>query len=67
MREMRNARIDMQSIPVGSGIGAAVLIAMLLGTMFFSLPRLQPVAVWSAAVGVVFGVALIGWRRWRHE
>jgi hypothetical protein len=66
MRELRDARIDMQSIPVGSSIGAAVLVAILLGTMFYSLPGLRPVVVWGAAAGVVFGVGLIVWRRWRR-
>lgn len=56
-----NPRISMHSIPVGSGLGAAVLIAMLLLGMAVELP-MQP-AIWGMAAGVFGGLGLIAWRR----
>jgi hypothetical protein len=61
--DKRNVQIDMQRIPVGSSIGAAVLIAMLMVGMFLDLPGIRGVAVAGGAVGVLFGLGLIAWRR----
>jgi hypothetical protein len=58
---MANARITMHSIPVGSGPGAAMLIAVLLIGMAVELP-MQP-ALWGMGAGLLGGLALIAWRR----
>lgn len=58
--DQRKVQISMHSIPVGSGLGAAALIAALLLAMAVELP-MQP-AVWGMGAGVLAGIALIAWR-----
>jgi hypothetical protein len=63
MQETQNVRIDMQRIPVGSSIGAALLIVILLIGMFVELPRVRGTAIAGGAVGLPLAAALIWWRR----
>ena len=58
-------QINIQRVPVGSGIGAALLIAVLLAILLFSLPGLRPTAFWGSSIGVLLAVSLIVWRRRR--
>ncbi len=62
MDDHLNVQITMHRIPVGSGPGAAVLIAILLAGMYAELPGVRP-AVWAGAAGIAFALALIWWRR----
>jgi hypothetical protein len=59
----RHWHIDSSRIPVRGGIGTALLIALLLAGMLVDLPGLRSVALGAGVAGVVFGVALILWRR----
>jgi hypothetical protein len=63
MEDRQNVQIDMQRIPVGSSVGAALLIAILLVGMLLDLPRIRGTAIAGGAVGLVLAVALIWWRR----
>lgn len=65
MADTRNVQINMQSIPVGSGFGAAALIAIVLTGLFLDLPGVRGTAIGGVAVGVLVAVTLIWWRR-RH-
>jgi hypothetical protein len=65
MQDRQNVQINTQRIPVGSGFGAAVLIAIVLIGMFVDLPGLRGTAVGGGAIGLLLGVALI-WRRRRN-
>jgi hypothetical protein len=60
MTDSPKPQISMHSIPVGSGLGAAALIAILLLGMAAELP-MQP-ALWGMGAGVLGGIALIAWR-----
>jgi hypothetical protein len=63
MDDRQNVQINMQRIPVGSSLGAALLIVLLLVGMFLDLPRIRGTAIAGGAVGLVLAVALISWRR----
>jgi hypothetical protein len=56
---------QMSRISIQGGIGAALLIAVLIGAMLAELPVLRAPALTAIAVGIVFGTALIAWRRQR--
>jgi hypothetical protein len=56
-------QIITQKVPVGSSIGAAVLIAILLLGMFIDLPGVRGTVIWGAGFGLLFAVALILWRK----
>jgi hypothetical protein len=58
-----NVQINMQRIPVGSSIGAAVLIAILLTGMFVDLPGVRGTAIGGGAIGLLLAWLLIRWRR----
>ena len=58
-----NVQINMQRIPVGSSIGAALLIVLLLVGMFLDLPGVRGTAVGGGAIGLLLAAVLIGWRR----
>jgi hypothetical protein len=61
--DRRNVEINIQKIPVGSGIGAAAVIVILLTTLFLALPGIRATAIGGIAIGLIFAVALIRWRR----
>lgn len=61
MPDVHKAQISMHSIPVGSGLGAAALIVVLLLGVAAELP-MQP-ALWGMGGGVLGGLLLIVWRR----
>jgi hypothetical protein len=64
MDDSQNVQINTQSIPVGSSMGAALLIVVLLVGLFLDLPGVRGTAV-GGGVGVLLGAALI-WRRRRN-
>jgi hypothetical protein len=55
--------ISMHHIPIRGGAGVAVLIAILIAAMLAELPQLRLPVLGSAALGLLFAVALILWRR----
>ena len=57
----RPSQISMHNIPVGSGLGAAVLIVVLLSGLALELP-MRP-ALLGMGAGVFGGLALIAFRR----
>jgi hypothetical protein len=63
--EAATADINIQRIPVGSSIGAAVLIVILLAGLFLDVPGVRGTVIWGGGIGLVLGIALIWWRsRW---
>ena len=58
-----NVQINTQKIPVGSGIGAAVLIAIILAGLFVDLPGVRGTAIGGGAIGLLLAWLLIRWRR----
>ena len=65
MDDRQNVQINMQRIPVGSSVGAAMLIAILLLGLFLDLPGVRITAIGGGAIGLVLAGALIAWRRRR--
>jgi hypothetical protein len=63
MHDPRNVQINTQRIPVGSSIGAALLIAIILLGLFLDLPGVRGTALGGGALGLLLAAALIGWRR----
>ena len=63
MTDDRQADISMHHIPIRGGIGAGVLIAILVLSMLAELPQLRWRFLGSTALGLLFAVALILWRR----
>ena len=63
MDDSENVQITTQRIPVGSSIGAALLIVLLLVGMFLDLPGVRGTAVGGGVIGLLLAAALIGWRR----
>jgi hypothetical protein len=61
--DLRNVQINIQKIPVGSGIGAGLLIAVLLLGMAFELPAVRTWAIAGLTIALIVGVSLILWRR----
>jgi hypothetical protein len=57
------ARIDSSKIPIGGGIGAGILIVILLGGLLLDLPQMRALAIPGILSGLLFGVALHLWRR----
>jgi hypothetical protein len=62
MADERYAGIRLHSISTGGGLGAVPLIGILLTVMLIELEPLRPL-IGAAALGVVFGVCRILWRR----
>jgi hypothetical protein len=62
MTDDRDAGIRSHAITIRAGLGAAPLIAILVGVMLIELPPLRPLLL-SGALGVIFGLARVAWRR----
>jgi len=62
MADDRHVSIRSHAITIRAGLGAAPLIAILVGAMLIELPPLRPLLL-AAALGVIFGVARARWRR----
>jgi MFS family permease len=56
------ASINISSIPIRGGIGAGILIAILLGAVLIDLPILRWIALPGLLGGLAFGGLLILWR-----
>jgi hypothetical protein len=56
-------RIDSSTIPVRGGIGAGILVAVLLGGVLADLPTLRLLALPGIFGGLLFAVVLRVWRR----
>jgi len=63
----RNVEIRIDRIPVGTGIGAALAILVLLGAMLVEIPALRLPALAGVAGGAVLGVVLIIWHIRRRK
>jgi hypothetical protein len=63
MQDTQNVQINMQRIPVGSSMGAALLIVIVLVGLLLDLPGVRATAIGGGAVGLLLAVALIWWRR----
>lgn len=63
MEVRHNVQINMQSIPVGSSPGAAVLIVIMLVGLFLDLPGVRATALGGAAIGLLVATVLIALRR----
>ena len=61
--EGRPPQINTQQIPVGRGVGAGVLIAILLIGLFLDLPGVRGTAIGGATIGLLIAAVLIAWRR----
>jgi hypothetical protein len=59
----RLARIDSSNIPIRGGIGAAILIAILLVGLLIELPELRLVAALGFIAGLIFAGAFRLWGR----
>jgi hypothetical protein len=57
------ARIDSSKIPIRGGIGAGILILILLSGALLELPELRLMAAPGIVGGLVFGAILLLWRR----
>jgi membrane associated rhomboid family serine protease len=64
MQDRQNVQINTQRIPVGSSVGALVLIVVVLVGMFLDLPGVRGTAVGGSAAGLLLGAVFI-WRRRR--
>jgi hypothetical protein len=63
MPDIQKVQINTQRIPVGSSIGAALLIVILLVGLFFDLPGVRGTALGGGAIGLLLAATLIAWRR----
>jgi hypothetical protein len=59
----RDGQITMSRIPIRGGIGAFVLIVILVAAVLAELPQLRRPFLGGVGLGLVFAVALILWRR----
>src|SRR5262245_19236967 len=59
----RVARIDSSKIPIGGGLGAGILIVILLTATLHDVPDLRTLAIPGLLGGLVFGLALHLWRK----
>jgi hypothetical protein len=59
-----DVRIDSSKIPVRGGIGAGILIVILLFGVLVELPELRLLAAMAILAGTVFGGLLFLWRRY---
>ncbi len=58
-----DVRIDSSRIPIRGGIGAGILIVILLSGVLVELPELRLVAALGILGGMIFGGLLFLWRR----
>jgi hypothetical protein len=63
MSDERDGQITMSRIPIRGGVGAFVLIVILVSGVLGELPQLRGRFLGGVALGLVFAVALIVWRR----
>jgi predicted membrane protein len=63
MQDIPNVQINTQRIPVGSSIGAALLIVIVLVGLFLDLPGVRGTAVGGGVTGLLLAAVLIRWRR----
>lgn len=63
MNGERDGQISMSRIPIRGGIGAFVLIVILVAAVLGDLPQLRGPFLGGVGLGLVFAVALILWRR----
>ena len=63
MEDWQNVQINTQRIPVGSSIGAALLIVIFLAGMFLDLPGVRLTAIGGGIIGLLLGLFLIAVRR----
>jgi hypothetical protein len=61
--EDQEAEIRIDRVRVRGGIGAAIVIVVLLGAMVLDLPGLRIPVVAGILGGVIVGAALIAWHR----
>ena len=60
-----DVRINSASIPIRGGIGAGILIAILLIGVLLDVPALRWFALPGIVAGLIFGGALVLWRRYQ--
>ena len=65
MQNADSVQINTQRIPVGRGVGAALLIVIILVGMFLDLPGVRGTALGGGAIGLLLAAVLI-WRRRRN-
>jgi uncharacterized membrane protein AbrB (regulator of aidB expression) len=58
-----DVRIDSSKIPIRGGIGAGILIVILLAGVLVALPELRLLAAMAILAGMAFGGILFLWRR----
>lgn len=63
MSDEPEAQITMSSIPIRGGVGAFVLIVILVAGVLADLPQLRGRFLGGVVLGLLFGMALIVWRR----
>jgi hypothetical protein len=63
MSDGPDGQITMSRIPIRGGIGAFVLIVILVAGVLAELPQLRVPFLGGVGLGLVFAVALILWRR----
>ena len=60
---LADVRIDSSKIPIRGGLGAGLLIAVLLAGVLVELPQLRLLAAMAVLAGIAFGGVLFLWRR----
>jgi hypothetical protein len=58
-----DTQITMSRIPVRGGVGAFVLIVILVAGVLGELPQLRLLYIGAVSLGLLFALALILWRR----
>jgi hypothetical protein len=63
MTDEPGAQITMSRIPIRGGVGAFALIVILVSVVLAELPQLRWFYLGAVALGLLFALALIIWRR----
>jgi hypothetical protein len=63
MTDESDGQITMSRIPIRGGVGAFVLIVILIAAVLAELPQLRVPFLGGVALGLLFAVGLIIWRR----